>query len=92
MRFKVGDWVTDGDRIAKVKDTDESGNTLDLVLYDRMGNRIGRESPAFGGPRGFEPCCHAEHWRRIHEPVFPVPKYCFLVEHLTLCEGEEWPA
>lgn len=72
-------WVFDGSRIGKVKaiwpDCNGSGVTYDIVLYSRFGDRIGRESPAMGGPRGFEPCCAAEHWKEIERPLFPLEKY-----------------
>lgn len=79
--FKPGDWVIRRDwlQLAKVKDyTPASGRweaTLDLVIYDRSGERIGRESPAMGGPRGFEPCCPASDWAQILKPAFPLQKY-----------------
>lgn len=48
---------------------------LDIVLYDwRTGDKIGRESPAEGGPRHFEPACDAQHWRRIYPPTFPLDR------------------
>lgn len=72
---KPGDWVSSSDgRPAKVKAVYEcSGEILaDLVLYSRKGARVGRESPACGGPRTFEPACSLEGWHRITEPVFPL--------------------
>lgn len=76
--FKPGDWVAgigDHRRLAKVKDVsrDKGGEVLlDLWLYDPDGTRIGRESPALGGPRTFEPSCDAQAWERIARPAFPV--------------------
>jgi hypothetical protein len=73
--FKPGDWVSDAvDRIAQVKSVYESqGEVLfDLVMFDRDGNRLGRVSPAMGGPRRFEPACSIEGWERIGRPHFPV--------------------
>jgi len=76
--FKPGDWVAgigDHRRLARVRDVsrDENGAVLlDLWLYDPGGTRIGRESPALGGPRTFEPCCDAAGWERIARPDFPV--------------------
>lgn len=80
--FAVGDWVAQFDcnpqrpRIAKVRDEyadpiDKSQRLVDLVLYEHNGTRIGRESPACGGPRGFEPACPASRWTPIEEPDFP---------------------
>jgi hypothetical protein len=57
--FRPGDWVSDqSGNVAKVKGVWEGkpGEVLiDLVLYNRSGERIGRDSPAMGGPRTFEP-------------------------------------
>jgi hypothetical protein len=77
LPFRPGDWVAtcgDHQRIARVKDVSRSGGDvlLDLVLYGRDGRRIGRESPALGGPRGHEPACDASGWERIATPEFPV--------------------
>lgn len=72
---KPGDWVSNSNgRPAKVKAVYEcSGEALaDLVLYDRKGNRVGRELPACGGPRTFEPACSLDGWHRIAEPSFPI--------------------
>ena len=72
-----GNWVADftdaeRPRIARVKDIySVAGDVvLDLVLYSRDGTKIGRESPACGGPRGFEPACPIENWAQIEEPDF----------------------
>lgn len=77
QEFSEGVWVastTDPDRpqIALVKDVYELDGELllDLVIYDRNGTRVGRESPACGGPRNFEPACPAAHWEPIEEPNF----------------------
>lgn len=56
-------------RIARVKTVYDDG-ALDLVLYSYTGERIGRESPAMGGPTGFEPYCHSELWEPIAKPDF----------------------
>lgn len=75
LPFRPRDWVADdGGRVAKVRDVyrDRGELLLDLVIYDRSGEKVGRESPAMGGPRSFEPCCSAEGWRRIAEPDFPI--------------------
>lgn len=43
---------------------------LDIVLYSHEGAKIGRASPAMGGPRGFEPACGADNWEPIEKPDF----------------------
>jgi hypothetical protein len=77
--FMPSDWVADeSERIGRIKAVyGEPGEVLlDIVLYDHSGERIGRMSPACGGPRTFEPACSGEHWRRVKEPNFPlVPKW-----------------
>lgn len=76
---KPSDWVSDdGERIGRVKNVygSEGDLLLDIVMYDHRGNKLGRISPACGGPRTFEPACPAENWRRVNEPQFPmVPKW-----------------
>lgn len=72
---KPGDWVSDGTgRIAKVRsvDRDEHGIMVDLYLYARNGEKIGRSSPVMGGPKTFEPACSWDGWYRIEEPSFPL--------------------
>lgn len=72
--FVAGAWVADGDqeqpRIAQVADCYELDGEwyLDLVMYRRDGTKIGRVSPACGGPRGFEPALPAASWELIEEP------------------------
>src|SRR3546814_10551449 len=60
--------------VAKVKAIDHIAGetTCDLILYSRAGTKIGRESPAMGGPRTFEPCCSIDGWERCVEPSFPL--------------------
>lgn len=79
--FKAGDWAAETPEsgrpdIAKVKDVcwDEVAKewVADLVLYAPSGDRLGRRSPAMGGPRSFEPCVPVSGWRRIEKPQFPV--------------------
>ncbi len=71
---KPGDWVANpAGEIARVKDIGFDGSyVVDLYLYDRDGTKLGRTSPAMGGPRTFEPCCDYSWWHRIEEPVFPL--------------------
>lgn len=79
--FKRGDWVaeTEGNhpRIARVvayhpvsEFNDEPAACLCLYAFD--GTKIGRESPALGGPKGHEPFCSIEQWSLVEEPEFPL--------------------
>lgn len=74
--FKPGDWVANqGDRVAKVKAVyadEKSAVLLDLVMFKWDGKKTGRESPACGGPRSFEPACNGDDWRRVKAPTFPM--------------------
>jgi len=81
--YAKGDWVAeapDNNRpsIAKVRDCywDDFAKewVADLILYSAEGDRIGRESPACGGPTGFEPCVPVRDWRRIERPDFPLTR------------------
>lgn len=81
LPFKPNDWVADsGENIARVRRiyVDRNSTTgadeilFDLVMYDRNGDKVGRISPAMGGPRSFEPACPISGWRRIAEPSWPV--------------------
>lgn len=47
---------------------------MDVVLYSPEGERIGRTSPAMGGPRHFEPAVPVEYWQRIQKPTFPLER------------------
>ena len=81
--MKKGNCVTDGVQlIGRVKDvyTDAwTGETLiDIIVYDRGGNRIGRESPSMGGPTSFEPACTASNWKEIKEPNFPLTQWAYI--------------
>lgn len=77
--FRPRDWVMDqSGRVATVKEIrDCDGEILfDLVMYDHSGGRLGRVSPALGGPRTFEPMCSIDGWERVAAPTFPmVPKW-----------------
>lgn len=77
LPVKPGDWVgskTDPSCTAKVRDVYRMGGEVlvDLVLYSRAGDKVGRESPAMGGPRNYEPACPWKDWQRIEEPDFPL--------------------
>jgi hypothetical protein len=71
---KPGDWVSDGHQVAQVKAVDWDGTevVVDLVFYANNGEKLGRVSPAMGGPRTFEPSCSWRYWHRVHEPDFPI--------------------
>lgn len=72
--FIEGAWVAcdnpDQPRIAQVMDAYvlDGELLLDLVMYRRNGTKVGRVSPACGGPRGFEPAIPASAWGLIEEP------------------------
>jgi hypothetical protein len=76
------DWVIEKEmqhpEIGRVKECywDPSAQewVMDLVLYSPDGDRIGRSSPAMGGPRGFEPAVPLTYWERIEKPVFPLSR------------------
>lgn len=77
--FKRGDWAARKDDehrpdIAQVLEYEDQYGPpyLNLCLYAPDGRKIGRRSPAEGGPKGFEPCCPADAWRKIEEPCFPL--------------------
>lgn len=83
--MRKGSWVFNGnDQIGVVLNTymdciePSEGLLLDIALYDRDGELIGRESPAMGGPKGFEPACTAIHWQEIKKPRFPLTRYAYL--------------
>lgn len=78
LPLKAGCWVMRGTgahiEIARVKDCYwESGRVvMDLSIYDVNGTRVGRTSPAMGGPKTFEPACDLGDWKRIAKPKFPL--------------------
>lgn len=47
---------------------------MDVSLYSADGKRIGRSSPACGGPRSFEPAIPCKMWERIEKPSFPMER------------------
>lgn len=77
-----GDWVESREytpRVGKVVDsywsTKADGTQVcmvDIAVYALSGNRIGRESPAEGGPRTYEPWLTYADWVRIAKPAFPL--------------------
>jgi len=84
--LKVNDWVaclgedTGTPQIAKVKYLYENEPLADLIFYSHTGERLGRVSPAMGGPKGFEPACGLDLWVKIEEPKFEMlakSDYCW---------------
>jgi hypothetical protein len=72
-RMKRRDWLLSrsSNRFGQAKDVYDG--LVDVVLYSLSGDRIGRESPAFDGPKGFEPACEQSDWVLLAErPRFPV--------------------
>ncbi|WP_176331418.1 hypothetical protein [Burkholderia vietnamiensis] len=78
LPFRKGEWVMERDSTRPmfgiVSDCyDALGQiVIDLKVYRADGKRLGRVSPACGGPRNMEPCLAAERFRRIGRPAFPV--------------------
>lgn len=73
-RFEKGVWVMSSDdvsrpQLGRVHSVYDDG-AIDIVIYGASGERIGRVSPAMGGPRGFEPYCGADLWTPIQSPDF----------------------
>jgi len=79
MKFDRGQWVASNTQIGRINFVYDDG-TLDIVLYERNGKCLGRDSPAMGGPTGFEPCCDPENWKQIKKPKFPLTKFAFIEE------------
>ncbi len=81
MKIEKGMWVADGDplghwlpRVAKVADVYDlfDERLADIVYYSPTGHRVGRISPALGGPANFEPAVDTEHMVPIEEPEWPI--------------------
>ena len=84
MKIEPGAWVAsflndpradERPPIGLVKEVNEdpfgiSETTIDIIRYDQTGGKLGRVSPAEGGPTSFEPCCPIELWEPIEEPNF----------------------
>jgi hypothetical protein len=47
---------------------------MDAVLYNEDGKKIGRKSPACGGPTNYEPALLCDDWMPIKKPEFPLEK------------------
>lgn len=78
LPLKEGCWVMCGEgtsvTVARVKDCYRDGGKVfaDLSIYANDGTRLGRTSPAMGGPKSFEPACNMDGWVRIERPAFPL--------------------
>lgn len=76
--IRAGGWVQNrsGDVAhirAVYRDTANSDVLMDLWYYSCDGDKIGRVSPASGGPRTYEPAVtYDTWWQRIHPPKFPL--------------------
>lgn len=79
MPLKAGDWIYDDSLIGKVKYVHDDG-LLDIIIYDRTGEKIGRVSDPLDGPTGFEPCCDPDGWKKILPPQFPLKRHHYLHE------------
>ena len=86
--LKPRDWVVDIEDdwrplFGRVKNVWDDG-TIDVVVYAPHGEKIGRRSPAYGGPTGYEPCLTAARYALIEPPVFPlaVERYAPCYAHL----------
>ena len=77
MNMNRGSWVTNTQQIGRVKHIHNDG-FIDIIVYDRFGNVIGRTSPAMGGPTSFEPCCNPDNWKEIFEPEFPLTAHDYI--------------
>ncbi|TLX16408.1 hypothetical protein [Rhizobium sp. MHM7A] len=86
--YSKGDWLeTTGEsqlQIARVREAywyrNSDGEVKlygDLWLYNYNGDRIGRESPALGGPQTYEPFCDLSSYQRIEEPEFPIGLHAY---------------
>ena len=71
---KPGDWVTDFSLVGIIQDVYViDGEPLaNIKIHDRTGRNIGRESPAEGGTKKFEPAVPLKGWSRINRPAFPI--------------------
>lgn len=79
MIMDRGDWVASYEQIGKVLMIHDDGS-LNIAIYSRDGNRLGRTSPLMGGPKSFEPCCGPDGWEKINKPSFPLKKLAYLCD------------
>lgn len=79
MSLQKGNWVASNTQIGTLREVHDDG-LLDIVLFGRDGKAIGRQSPAVGGPSGYEPCCDPEGWRKIKKPLFPLSNQAYVDE------------
>lgn len=91
--FKKGDWIAEIDTsqplLGVVKDCyliDNNQYCVDIIVFDWNGRKIGRRSPAEGGPTNFEPACPAEYFKQIKKPDFPLKRgLCGEYDHSLIC-------
>ncbi|MGE8659087.1 MAG: hypothetical protein ACN6O8_20275 [Achromobacter sp.] len=92
--MKKGDWIAGGGKympnIGRVKEVHSDG-LIDIVFYGRDGTKLGRLSPAMGGPRHFDPCCSPVGWQLIQKPEFPLHGYIW-GDKLTYLDDAAQPA
>ncbi len=77
-----GDWVARSGggqfEIARVRQAywDDGRVYCDLVPHSLDGEKLGRVTPAEGGPKAFEPWClfTDNGWQRIERPEFPLKR------------------
>lgn len=72
--FQPGMWAMRADDVfrpmlGRIRSVHSDGS-IDVVIFAADGDRLGRVSPAMGGPSSFEPCCGAENWIPIERPDF----------------------
>jgi len=87
--MKKGDWVVSSSEIGRVRKVWPDG-TIDVVIYNRAGQILGRTSPAMGGPATFEPCCNPSNWKPIEPPRFPLTKYDYLQNLVRVLNPDEY--
>lgn len=68
-----GDWLVSAAHAQFGVVKDLYGGLVNVTVYGIDGARIGRASPAMGGPRNYEPACNQEDWLVLPgRPKFPV--------------------
>jgi len=95
--MQVGTWVMraeQADRPCYVWDVgkiihlyEDHPGIADICLYSTDGTKLGRSSPAEGGPTKFEPWCELSSWVGIQKPRFPLPVPCVSDELVNMHRG-----
>jgi hypothetical protein len=76
--FAKGQWVAQTDcprptfGVILEKWEDDGEFLMNVALYSPEGAKIGRLSPALGGPKSFEPAVPCKCYHTICEPTFPL--------------------